>query len=146
MRRTGLCVFLLAAWVGCCSASAQDTAAQEAARRAMVLAQSPPDAAKVLFGREVAPTAGPAQAIGAYERGCLSGAVPLPVDGPNWQVMRPSRNRAWGHPVLIQLIESLAVKLLAAGLPGLIGGEISQSLDGLMLIVYGSHQCGLGVD
>jgi len=35
----------------------------------MVLAQSPPDAAKVLFGQEVAPAAGPAQAIGAYERG-----------------------------------------------------------------------------
>jgi len=25
----------------------------------------------------------------------------LPADGPNWQIMRPSRNRAWGHPVLI---------------------------------------------
>jgi penicillin-insensitive murein endopeptidase len=61
----------------------------------------PPDAAKVLFGRESTPAAGPPQAIGSYERGCLSGAIALPADGPNWQVMRPSRNRAWGHPVLI---------------------------------------------
>src|SRR5258708_26212309 len=89
MRHSGLWAFVLAAWVGCCSASAQDTAAQEAARRATVIAHSPPDAAKVLFGREIAPTAGPVQAIGAYERGCLSGAVPLPADGPNWQGMRP---------------------------------------------------------
>ena len=64
MRHTFLWIFLLGASLGCCSASAQDTAAQEAAHRATVLAQSPPDAAKVLFGREVTPTAGPAQAIG----------------------------------------------------------------------------------
>src|SRR5580700_8163438 len=57
--------------------SAQDTAAEEAARRAMVIAQLPPDAAKVLFGRQSTPAAGPPQAIGSYERGCLSGAVAL---------------------------------------------------------------------
>src|SRR6266478_6985 len=147
MRRTGLCVFLLAAWVGCCSVSAQDTAAQEAARRAMVLAQSPPDAAKVLFGREVAPTAGPAQAIGAYERGCLSGAVSLPADGPTWQAMRPSRNRAWGHPVLIAFLERLAQKLPAeAGWPGLLVGDIAQPRGGPMLTGHGSHQIGLDAD
>jgi penicillin-insensitive murein endopeptidase len=128
MRHACLWVLLLAAWVGCGGASAQDTAAQEAARRAAVIAQSPPDAAKVLFGREVAPTAGRPQAIGAYERGCLSGAVSLPADGPNWQVMRPSRNRAWGHPVLIAFLERLAQKLpVEAGW-------------------HGSHQIGLDAD
>ena len=75
MRHAACWAFVLAVWLGCGSASAQDTAGQEAARRAMVLAHSPPDAAKVLFGREVTPTAGPVQAIGAYERGCLSGAA-----------------------------------------------------------------------
>ena len=55
--------------------------------RATPIAQLPPDAAKVLFGR-----------IGFHEHGCLSGAIALPADGPNGQVMRPSRNRAWGHP------------------------------------------------
>src|SRR5689334_8608363 len=92
----------------CSGAAAQDTAAQEAARRAAVIANSPPDAAKVLFGREATSSSGPAQAIGAYEKGCFSGAVPLPADGTAWQVMRPSRNRAWGHPALIALIERLA--------------------------------------
>src|SRR6266851_7922214 len=95
MRHAAFWAFVLAIWSGCGSASAQDTAGQEAARRAMVLAHSPAGAAKVLFGREVTPMAGPVQAIGAYERGCLSGAMALPADGPNWQVMRPSRNRAW---------------------------------------------------
>ena len=113
----------------------------------MVIAQSPPDAAKVLFGREVAPTAGPAWAIGAYERGCLSGAVALPADGPNWQVMRPSRNRAWGHPVLIALLERLAAKLRAeAGWPGLLVGDIAQPRGGPMLTGHGSHQIGLDAD
>ncbi len=148
MKFAGFWTFVLAAWVGCCcSASAQDTAAEEAAHRAKVLAQLPPDAAKVLFGREVAPSAGPAQAIGAYERGCLSGAVPLPADGPNWQVMRPSRNRAWGHPVLIALLERLAAKLPAeAGWPGLLVGDIARPRGGPMLTGHGSHQIGLDAD
>ena len=55
IRCGGFWIFLLAAWVGCCTASAQDTAAQEAAHRATALAQLPPDAAKVLFGREITP-------------------------------------------------------------------------------------------
>ena len=147
MRHACLWVLLLAAWVGCGGASAQDTAAQEAARRAAVIAQSPPDAAKVLFGREVAPTAGRPQAIGAYERGCLSGAVSLPADGPNWQVMRPSRNRAWGHPVLIAFLERLAQKLpVEAGWPGLLVGDIAQPRGGPMITGHGSHQIGLDAD
>jgi penicillin-insensitive murein DD-endopeptidase len=144
---TGLWVFVLAAWVACCSVSAQDTAAQEAARRATVLAQLPPDAAKVLFGHEVAPTTGPTRAIGSYERGCLGGAVALPAEGSNWQVMRPSRNRAWGHPVLIALLERLAAKLPAeAGWPGLLVGDIAQPRGGPMVTGHGSHQIGLDAD
>jgi penicillin-insensitive murein endopeptidase len=147
MRQAGFWVFLSLAWFGCSAALAQDTAGQEAARRGIVLAQSPPDAAKVRFGREATPAPGAAQAIGAYERGCLSGAVALPADGPNWQVMRPSRNRAWGHPVLIALIERLAAKLpLEAGWPGLLVGDIAQPRGGPMLTGHGSHQIGLDAD
>jgi penicillin-insensitive murein endopeptidase len=146
MRRPAFGAFVLAAWLGCCGAAAQDTAAQEAARRAMVIAQSPPDAAKVLFGRAVTPSPGPAQAIGAYERGCLSGAVALPADGPNWQVMRPSRNRAWAHPSLIALLERLAQRLPARGWPGLLVGDMAQPRGGPMLTGHGSHQIGLDAD
>jgi penicillin-insensitive murein endopeptidase len=147
MRQAGFWVLLSLAWFGCNAALAQDTAGQEAARRVMVLAQSPPDAAKVLFGREATPASGAAQAIGAYERGCLSGALALPADGPNWQVMRPSRNRAWGHPVLIALLERLAAKLPAeAGWPGLLVGDIAQPRGGPMLTGHGSHQIGLDAD
>lgn len=147
MRRAAIGVLFITVWFGCCAASAQDTAEQEAARRAMVLANSPPDAAKVLFGREATPSAGPGHAIGAYERGCLGGAVPLPADGPNWQVMRPSRNRAWGHPTLIAFLERLASRLpAAAGWPGLLVGDIAQPRGGPMLTGHGSHQIGLDAD
>jgi penicillin-insensitive murein DD-endopeptidase len=90
---------------------------------------------------------GPPEAIGAYERGCLEGAVELPADGPNWQVMRPSRNRGWGHPFLIALLERMAQKLLAeVGWPGLLVGDIAQPRGGPMLTGHGSHQIGLDAD
>jgi penicillin-insensitive murein DD-endopeptidase len=147
MRSAVFWALILVACFGCNGASAQDTAAQEAARRATVIAHSPSDAAKVLFGRETLPTAGPAHAIGAYERGCLSGGVALPADGPNWQVMRPSRNRTWGHPILIAWLERLAQKLPAqAGWPGLLVGDIAQPRGGPMLTGHGSHQIGLDAD
>jgi penicillin-insensitive murein endopeptidase len=136
---------LMALWAS--AAPAQDNAAQEAARRAAVLARLPPDAAQRAFGNKVTPATGPAEAIGAYERGCLEGAVALPADGPNWQVMRPSRNRAWGHPVLIALLERVAPRLpAAAGWPGLLVGDIAQPRGGPMLTGHGSHQIGLDAD
>jgi penicillin-insensitive murein DD-endopeptidase len=147
MRAAWFCSCLLAVALGCNDAFAQDTAAEEAAHRAAMLARLPPDAAQRVFGAESTPAPGPAEAIGAYERGCLDGAVQLPADGPNWQVMRPSRNRAWGHPVLIDLLERLAPKLpTEAGWPGLLVGDIAQPRGGPMLTGHGSHQIGLDAD
>jgi penicillin-insensitive murein endopeptidase len=148
IRSLFLCgVLVLFACFGRVQASAQDTATEEAQRRAVVIAQLPPGTANVLFGLESTPAAGPAQAIGSYERGCLSGAIALPADGPNWQVMRPSRNRAWGHPVLIAFLERMAQRLPGeAGWPGLLVGDIAQPRGGPMLTGHGSHQIGLDVD
>src|SRR6267378_4328021 len=146
MGSLGFCAVLASGlWAAC--AAAQDNAAQEAAHRAAVLARLPSDAAQRVFGGRATPAAGPPQAIGAYERGCLEGAVMLPADGPNWQVMRPSRNRAWGHPVLIMLLERVAQKLPAvADWPGLLVGDIAQPRGGPMLTGHGSHQIGLDAD
>jgi penicillin-insensitive murein endopeptidase len=65
----------------------------------------PKTAAKELFGRKVAPTAAQPHVVGFYASGCLAGAVALPINGEAWQVMRPSRNRNWGHPELIHFLE-----------------------------------------
>src|SRR5689334_17562778 len=57
--------------------------------------------ASALFSEKKLPTLGKAMAIGYYPSGCLQGGVELPTTGPNWQVMRVSRNRNWGHPELV---------------------------------------------
>ena len=129
------------------TARAQDTAAQEAAHRAAVLAELPADAAKRVFAAQAGPAPGPARVIGSYVRGCVAGATALPADGPNWQVMRPSRNRAWGHPVLIAFLERLAAQAAGtAGWPGLLVGDLAQPRGGPMLTGHESHQLGIEAD
>jgi len=146
-RAPAICFEVTASWAASGAALAQDNAAQEAAHRAALLAHLPANAAQRLFGGEETPAPGRPEAIGAYERGCLEGAVELPADGPNWQVMRPSRDRAWGHPALIAFIERLAAKLPPeAGWPGLLIGDIAQPRGGPMLTGHGSHQIGLDAD
>src|SRR5262245_44504865 len=102
--------------------------------------------AKELAARKATPSPGPARAIGFYNKGCVAGAVALPVDGETWQVMRVSRNRNWGHPELIQFIEQLADKATRAGWHGLLIGDMSQPRGGPLLAGHASHQIGLDVD
>jgi penicillin-insensitive murein DD-endopeptidase len=107
----------------------------------------PPTPAKVLFGAAKQPAPLAARAIGFYAKGCLSGAKAIAVDGPAWQVMRLSRNRMWGHPSLIALVERLAKDGKAHdGWPGLLVGDISQPRGGPMLTGHASHQIGLDAD
>jgi penicillin-insensitive murein endopeptidase len=102
--------------------------------------------AKNLFGAEKLPAATSPEVYGFYSKGCIAGAVALPLDGPHWQVMRPSRNRRWGHPELIGLIEDLSQKAAANGWPGLLIGDISQPRGGPMISGHASHQLGLDAD
>ncbi|CAN5283790.1 penicillin-insensitive murein endopeptidase [soil metagenome] len=104
-------------------------------------------AAKELFGRKLKAASLPAKPIGFYAKGCIAGAVALPINGSAWQVMRLSRNRNWGHPDLIALLERLAAKAQkAAGWPGLLVGDMSQPRGGPMLTGHASHQVGLDAD
>jgi penicillin-insensitive murein DD-endopeptidase len=103
--------------------------------------------AKQLFGAAKAPAPLAARAIGTYARGCLAGGVALPVDGPAWQAMRLSRNRNWGHPNLVKLVEQLALDSQKQDKwPGLLVGDISQPRGGPMLTGHASHQLGLDAD
>ncbi|MGH1417984.1 MAG: penicillin-insensitive murein endopeptidase [Hyphomicrobiaceae bacterium] len=107
----------------------------------------PLPAAKSLFGKKRQAAALAPQAIGYYSRGCLAGAKQLPETGPAWQAMRLSRNRNWGHPVLIDLIMRLATEAKEAGeFPGLLVGDIAQPRGGPMLTGHASHQVGLDAD
>ena len=102
--------------------------------------------AKVLFGRKKEPVPTAAQAVGSYARGCMAGAVPLPVSGETWQVMRLSRNRNWGHPNMIEAITRIAGKAPAVGWRGLLVGDIAQTRGGPMRSGHASHQTGLDAD
>jgi penicillin-insensitive murein endopeptidase len=103
--------------------------------------------AKVLFGGTKSPAPLAARAIGSYAKGCLSGAKALPIDGPAWQHMRLSRNRNWGHPKLLQVVQRLARDGREKdGWPGLLVGDLSQPRGGPMLTGHASHQIGLDAD
>ncbi|MFN0217446.1 MAG: penicillin-insensitive murein endopeptidase [Hyphomicrobium sp.] len=120
---------------------------QAAAKPPVGEQKAPAIAAKLMFGAAKAPAPLASRAIGAYARGCLAGGVALPVDGPAWQAMRLSRNRNWGHPDLIKLVQRFASDAQKLdGWPGLLVGDISQPRGGPMLTGHASHQVGLDAD
>ncbi|MBA4782470.1 MAG: penicillin-insensitive murein endopeptidase [Rhizobiales bacterium] len=103
--------------------------------------------AKQLFGAQTTPAPLKPASIGSYARGCLAGAQPIAIDGPNWQVMRLSRNRNWGHPALISYLEKLATDAGQSGMwNGLLVGDMAQPRGGPMLTGHNSHQIGLDAD
>jgi len=107
----------------------------------------PSPIARELFGAATAPAPLAARSIGGYAKGCLAGGVSLPINGPDWQVMRLSRNRNWGNPRLLDYLERLASDARAHdGWPGLLVGDMSQPRGGPMLNGHTSHQIGLDAD
>jgi penicillin-insensitive murein endopeptidase len=107
----------------------------------------PSPVAKEMFGAAAEPAPLAARSIGGYAKGCLAGGTALPINGPNWQVMRLSRNRNWGNPRLVDYLERLASDSRALdGWPGLLVGDMSQPRGGPMLTGHTSHQIGLDAD
>jgi penicillin-insensitive murein endopeptidase len=108
--------------------------------------ENPKILAKEVFGREKTPAPIEARSIGFYAKGCLAGAAALPINGKTWQVMRLSRNRNWGHPMLVDFLERLASQAPKTGWNGLLVGDMSQPRGGPMLAGHASHQVGLDAD
>jgi penicillin-insensitive murein endopeptidase len=106
----------------------------------------PANPAKELFGRKPTPAPLATHSIGFYAKGCLSGGMALPINGSTWQVMRLSRNRNWGHPNLVQMLERLSQKGAKLGWHGLLVGDMSQPRGGPMFTGHASHQVGLDAD
>ena len=139
-NKLGLLVVILAALVQQPNATGQTVGDQSSLTNAVTQASArvpPADIykipAKKLFGTEKTPANLAARAIGNYSRGCLSGAQALPVNGEAWQVMRTSRNRNWGTPALLNVIERLAKDAKQNdGWNGLMVGDISQPRGGPM--------------
>ncbi len=132
--------------VGSKSAAAKpvDKPAPKTAKKAAPPKEPP---ARELFGSATEPAPLASRAIGSYAKGCLAGGVSLPINGPDWQVMRLSRNRNWGTPRLLDYLERLASDARALdGWPGLLVGDMSQPRGGPMLTGHTSHQVGLDAD
>jgi penicillin-insensitive murein endopeptidase len=109
--------------------------------------EDPATPAKELFARALMPAPLAPAAIGFYAKGCLAGGQALPITGDAWQVMRPSRNRNWGHPVLVDFLERLAHAVRADGIfPGLLVGDMAQPHGGPMSNGHAAHQVGLEAD
>jgi len=106
----------------------------------------PKTPARELFGRRATAAPMSARTIGFYSKGCLAGGVALPINGKTWQVMRLSRNRNWGHPRMVALLERLSEKGAKLGWRGLLVGDMSQPRGGPMLTGHASHQVGLDAD
>lgn len=139
---------LIAIATGSCSALAQDKGTLNP--QPLPPLQHPNDPnilAKQLFARKVLPSAQPTRVFGAYNKGCIAGAVQMPLNGDTWQVMRLSRNRYWGYPATIALLKRLSVNAHKdAGWPGILIGDIGQPRGGPALSGHASHQIGLDAD
>jgi len=92
------------------------------------------------------PAPGPARAIGSTTRGCLQGGVALGIQGPGWEVIRPSRRRHHGHPALVEYLRDLAARARRQKLPRLLIGDLAHPRGGPTLSGHRSHQSGLDVD
>ncbi len=107
----------------------------------------PATPARELFGRKLDPAKTSPSVYGFYAHGCIAGAVAVPINGESWQVMRLSRNRNWGHPELVKLVERVAdTARRTGGWPGILVGDMSQPRGGPMLTGHNSHQSGLDAD
>ncbi len=127
--------------------SAQDLGTLHARKLPTLAHPGPSTPAKQLFGRVLSPSEAATRSIGFYSRGCLAGGIALPVNGPDWQVMRLSRNRNWGTPQLISFLERFSREVpRVSGWPGILVGDMSQPRGGPMLTGHASHQIGLDVD
>jgi len=99
-----------------------------------------------LFAAVRTASSGAPRVFGSYTRGCISGARQLPLEAPHWQVLSPSRNRAWGHPALIRFVAALADGIAADGWRGLLIGDLAQPRGGPLPSDHNSHQVGLDAD
>ena len=92
------------------------------------------------------PTNNPDQVFGSYSAGCLDGAVSLTASSKNYQAMRLSRQRYYGHPRLIQFLNDYSKEVYESGLGSLAIGDLSQARGGPMPQGHASHQTGLDAD
>ncbi len=84
--------------------------------------------------------------IGKTNNGCISGAKALPLQGEGYLVVHLERRRHYGHPLLIQTIETLAKQAQQQKIGVLQVGDLGQARGGVLPFGHRSHQSGLDAD
>src|SRR6185503_20047628 len=69
------------------------------------------------------PKDGPSTPIGAYDAGCLAGAVKID-DGPGYVLMHLKRHRYYGHPLMKDYLAGLGEKIHDEKMPYLLVGDV----------------------
>ena len=92
------------------------------------------------------PVAGAPQAVGGFANGCVIGAQPLPLNSPNYQVMRTDQRRYFGHPDLLAFIQRLSSQANQKALGTVLIGDMAMPAGGRFSSGHASHQSGLDVD
>lgn len=92
------------------------------------------------------PISGTPQSIGQFANGCIVGAEQLPLDAPDYQVMRQDQRRYFGHPDLIMFIQRLSTQGHNLQLGEVLIGDMGMAAGGRFSSGHASHQSGLDVD
>ncbi|WON75709.1 penicillin-insensitive murein endopeptidase [Serratia sp. UGAL515B_01] len=92
------------------------------------------------------PVSGDPQAVGGFSNGCIIGAQPLPLNSPDYQVMRTDQRRYFGHPDLLAFIQRLSNKANQKALGTVLIGDMAMPAGGRFSSGHASHQSGLDVD
>ncbi|CAI0695139.1 penicillin-insensitive murein endopeptidase [Serratia fonticola] len=92
------------------------------------------------------PVSGTAQAVGGFANGCIIGAHPLPLNSPDYQVMRSDQRRYFGHPDLLAFIQRLSSQANQKALGTVLIGDMAMPAGGRFSSGHASHQSGLDVD
>lgn len=86
------------------------------------------------------------ESIGKYTAGCIENPSKLERKGPGYQVIRLHRERYYGHPDTIRLIEDLGSEVKSKFGVVLYIADISKDNGGPILDNHSSHQTGLDAD
>lgn len=86
------------------------------------------------------------ESVGTYANGCLLGGTELPAEGPGYQVVRLSRNRNYGHPVLVSYLADLGLKVDRTDLGTMLVADVAMPRGGPFERGHRSHQTGLDAD
>ncbi len=92
------------------------------------------------------PISGAPQSIGQFANGCIIGAQELPLNAPDYQVMRQDQRRYFGHPDLILFIQRLSSQVNHLQLGEVLIGDMGMAAGGRFSSGHASHQSGLDVD